>query len=85
MNSLTCLNNFSKTDSKKNEDINNRDTKYYIENIRHQFPDKLPVNFKCRSSHRWCSLNKIFLKSLQYSKESICVGVFFNKFAGLQP
>ena len=31
--------NFSKTDSKKIEEIHNRDTTYYIENMCHQFPD----------------------------------------------
>ena len=36
---------------------------------------KFPVNFKYSSSH---------LKSSQYSQENICVGVFFNKFIGLQ-
>ena len=37
---LTCFNNFRKTDSeKKNEEIHDRDTKYYIEDIYHQFPD----------------------------------------------
>ena len=45
---------------------------------------EFPVNFKYRSSHRWCSLNKIFLKSSQYSQENICVGVSFNKFTDLQ-
>ena len=39
MISLTCFNNFSKTDSKKIEAMHNRDIKYYIENICHQFPD----------------------------------------------
>ena len=36
--SLTS-NNFSKTDSEKHEEIHDRDTKYYIENICHQLPD----------------------------------------------
>ena len=30
--------NFSKTDSEKIEEIHNRDTKYYIENMRLNFP-----------------------------------------------
>ena len=39
--SLKCFNNFNKTDSEKiNEEIlNDKNTKYYIENICHQFPD----------------------------------------------
>ena len=45
---------------------------------------KFPVNFKCRSSHRWCFLNKILSKSSQYSQENICVGAFLNKFIGFQ-
>ena len=36
---LTCFNNFSKTNSGQNEEIDHRDTKYYIENLCHQFPD----------------------------------------------
>ena len=34
---------------KKNEEIHNRDTKYYIENICHQFPDlynQIPGEFQ---------------------------------------
>ena len=42
------------------------------------------MNFKYRSSHRWSSLNKVFLKSSQYSRKNICFGVCFNKFVGLQ-
>ena len=38
--SLTCYNNFSKTDSeKKKKEINDRDTKYDVENTCHQCPD----------------------------------------------
>ena len=38
--SLTRFNNFNKTDSEKmNEEIHDKDTKCYIENICHQFPD----------------------------------------------
>ena len=47
-NSLTCSNNFRKTDSEKNEEIHNRDTKCYIEKICHQFPDlcnQIPSEF----------------------------------------
>ena len=38
---------------KKNEEIHNRDTKYYIENICHQFPDlymchQIPDVFKAQ-------------------------------------
>ena len=47
--SLTCFDHFSKTDSEKNEEIHNRDTKYYIENICHQFPDlynQIPGEFQ---------------------------------------
>ena len=32
---------------------------------------KFPMNSKYRSSHRWCSLNKIFWKTLQYSQEKL--------------
>ena len=52
--SLTCFNNFSKAEAKKNnEEIHNRDTKYYIENICHQFPDlymchQIPDVFKAQ-------------------------------------
>ena len=45
---------------------------------------KFPMNLKYRSSYRWCPLNKIFLKTSQYSQENICAGVFFNKITGLQ-
>ena len=48
-NSLTCSNNFRKTDSEKNEEIHNRDTKCYIEKICHQFPDlcnQIPSEFQ---------------------------------------
>ena len=31
--------NFSKTNSEENEESHNRDTKYYIESICHQFSD----------------------------------------------
>ena len=31
-----------------------------------------------RSSHRWCSKEKLFLKILQYLQENICVGVSFQ-------
>ena len=38
--SVTCFNKFSKTKSEKNEEIRNRGTKYYIENIYFQYnPD----------------------------------------------
>ena len=32
---------------------------------------KFPMNSKYRRSHRWCSLNKIFWKTLQYSQEKL--------------
>ena len=32
---------------------------------------KFPMISKYRSSHRWCSLNKIFWKTLQYSQEKL--------------
>ena len=38
---------------------------------------EFPMNLKYRSSHRWCSLSKIFLKASRYSQENICVGVSF--------
>ena len=37
-----------------------------------------------RSSHKKCSIKKLFLKILQSYRENICVGVSFNKVAGLQ-
>ena len=43
------LNNFSKIGSKKDEEIHNRDTKYFVENISHQFPDlynQIPGEFQ---------------------------------------
>ena len=36
---LKSFNNFSKADSEKNAELHDRDTKYYIENTCHQFPD----------------------------------------------
>ena len=36
-----------------------------------------------RSSHRKCTLKKVFLKILQNLQENSCVRVFFNKAAGL--
>ena len=38
---------------------------------------QIPINFMYRSSHRWCSLNKNFLKTSQYLQENICAGVSF--------
>ena len=32
-----------------------------------------------------CSVKKVFLKISQYSQENTCVGVSFNKVAGLKP
>ena len=40
---------------------------------------KFPMNLKYRSSHLWCSLNKIYLQTSQYSQENICVGVSLIK------
>ena len=37
-----------------------------------------------RSSHRQCSIKKLFLKILQHSLENTCFVVFFYKVAGLQ-
>ena len=39
-----------------------------------------PIKF--RSSHRRCSVKKVFLKLLQNSHQSTCAIVFFNKVAG---
>ena len=36
---------------------------------------------KSRSSHRRCSIKKLFLKTLEYSQENTCVGVSFFKHA----
>ena len=36
------------------------------------------MNLKYRSSHRWCSLNKNFWKTSQYSQENIYVGVSYS-------
>ena len=84
---LTCFNNFSKTDSEKMK-------KYIIETeiillkiYAINFPIciiKFQLNFKYRSSHQWCSLNKIFLKSPQYLQKNIHAEAFFNKFIGLK-
>ena len=41
-------------------------------------------NSRSRSSHQKCSIIKMFLKYSQYSQENTCVGVFFNKVAGLR-
>ena len=61
---------------------------YCIENMssisRFIYVIKFLMNLKYRSSHRWYSLNKIILKAPQYSQENVCVGVFFNKVAGVQ-
>ena len=69
--------------AKKNEERNDRDTKYYIENICHQLSQfinviKFQMNLKYRNSHRWCSLNKNFWKTSQYSQENIYVGVSYS-------
>ena len=45
---------------------------------------KFPVIFKYRSSHWWCSLNNIFIKSSQYSQETSVLEFLFNQFIGLQ-
>ena len=37
-----------------------------------------------RSSHRRCSVKKVFLKISQISQENTCIGVCFNNVAGLQ-
>ena len=37
-----------------------------------------------RSSYRKCSSKKVFLKICQNSQENTCVGIFFNKVAGLR-
>ena len=47
--SLTCSDNFTKTNSEKNEEIHSRDTKYFIGNICHQLPDlynQIPGEFQ---------------------------------------
>ena len=41
-------------------------------------------NLEYRSSYRWCSLTKIFLKSWQYSQKISVLESLFNKVTGLQ-
>ena len=36
------------------------------------------------SNRSWCSSTYVFFKVLQNSQENTCIGVFFNKVAGLQ-
>ena len=36
------------------------------------------------SSHRRCSVKKVFLKTLQISQEKTCIGISFDKAAGLK-
>ena len=40
---------------------------------------KLITKMSTISSHQRCSIKKMFLKISQYSQESTCVGVYFNK------
>ena len=43
----------------------------------------LPSN---RSSHRWCSIKKVFLKTSQnLQKKNLCQSLSFNKVGGLRP
>ena len=81
--SLTCFNNFSKAEAKKKMKKYIIETQSIILKIYViSFPIcicviKFPMYLKHRSSHRWCSLNKVLLKTSQYSQENICVGVSF--------
>ena len=45
--------------------------------IKRNYENKLEGIFSFRSSHRSCSVKKLFLNVLQNSKESSCVGVSF--------
>ena len=45
--------------------------KYVLSMSRFIYVIKFPMISKYRSSHRWCSLNKIFWKTLQYSQEKL--------------
>ena len=42
------------------------------------------ICFGNKSSHHKCSFKKVFLKILQISQEKNCLGVSFNKVAGLK-
>ena len=48
------------------------------------FTKLVPSQTPSRSSHRRCSVKKLFLKICETLQENTCVGVFFNKVAGLQ-
>ena len=41
-------------------------------------------HFSKRRHEQKCSIKQVFSKLLQYWQENTCVGVFFNKIAGLQ-
>ena len=43
----------------------------------------LSLYMNSNSSHQRCSIKKLLLKILQYSQDNICVGVSFNRVAGL--
>ena len=48
------------------------------------FTKLVPSQTPSRSSHRRCSVKKLFLKICETLQENTCVGAFFNKVAGLQ-
>ena len=50
----------------------------------HHFYCIFPALCFSKSRHRRCSVKNVFLKISQYSKKNTCVGVFFNKVAGLK-
>ena len=43
------------------------------------------IKTKCRSSHRRCSVKKVFLEISQNSQENTCARDSFNKVVGLRP
>ena len=43
------------------------------------FTKLVPSQTPSSSSHRWCSVKKVFLKICEISQENICVGVSFIK------
>ena len=45
---------------------------------------KFPMNLKYRSSHRWCSLNEIFLKLRNIHRKTYVLQYLLNKVTGLQ-
>ena len=61
------------------------DTKHYIENICHQFPDlnnQIPDEFQVQKQHRWCSLNSYKVRNIR--RKTSVLESLFNKLIGLR-